>query len=274
MARIRLLSDLHIEWMHGDFLIPAGADESETTLVLAGDIFEFEKIGVVSRPNLYQRFFADAASRFKHIVYVAGNHEYYRGHLENSPNKFLSFLNRTNITNLHFLNPGAVELDGINFVGATLWTDFNRDCPITKFEVRNALTDYRLIRTAGYRKIDPNDILKLHIQQLGYIKRTTQELTGPTVVITHHAPTHMSIAPAYQHECERYLNGAYVNRLEDAIFDGEIKADLWMHGHTHTNFDYSIGGCRVVCNPRGYQMHRVTENPNFVDDYAIELGAA
>jgi predicted phosphodiesterase len=26
----------------------------------------------------------------------------------------------------------------------------------------------------------------------------------------------------------------------------------WVHGHTHTPFDYMIEGCRVICNPCGY----------------------
>ena len=270
MAKIRLLSDLHIEWMHGDFLVPPGADESSTTLVLAGDICEFDKISS-KEGNLYRRFFLDVASRFKNTVYVAGNHEYYRGHLTASVDKFKNFLSTEGIDNIHFLNPGHVKLEGVNFVGATLWTDFNKGCPITMFEVSNTMNDYRQIRTAGYRRITSNDILSLHIQQLQYIKNTTQSLTGPTVVVTHHAPTHFSIADTYNNSRERYLNGAYVNQLENAIFDEEIVADWWLHGHTHTNFDYRIGKCRVVCNPRGYQMHGITENASFVEDYCIDI---
>lgn len=40
------------------------------------------------------------------------------------------------------------------------------------------------------------------------------------------------------------------------------RADLWLHGHTHESFDYTLGGgkgrnTRVLCNPRGYPLPRV-----------------
>ena len=38
---------------------------------------------------------------------------------------------------------------------------------------------------------------------------------------------------------------------------------LWVHGHTHSSFDYNIHGTRVVCNPRGYEDHDL--NPEYYD---------
>ena len=70
------------------------------------------------------------------------------------------------------------------------------------------------------------------------------------VVISHHAPSPRSIAPQYE---GNKLNPAFISDLETMIANNSIA--LWIHGHTHTAFDYRIGGTRVVCNPRGYQPY-------------------
>jgi hypothetical protein len=44
------------------------------------------------------------------------------------------------------------------------------------------------------------------------------------------------------------LTPAYASDLEP-LFG---KADLWCHGHIHASVDYTVGGTRVVSNPRGY----------------------
>jgi Icc-related predicted phosphoesterase len=69
------------------------------------------------------------------------------------------------------------------------------------------------------------------------------------IVVGHHAPSKASTHPRYRGET--IVNGAYSSDLSEFILDRPgIK--LWTHGHTHEDFDYMIGDCRVVCNPRGY----------------------
>ena len=65
-----------------------------------------------------------------------------------------------------------------------------------------------------------------------------------------HSPRKLSTHPRYADEI--IMNGAYSSDLSEFILDHpEIR--LWTHGHTHHTFDYTIGECRVVCNPRGYK---------------------
>jgi predicted phosphodiesterase len=110
--------------------------------------------------------------------------------------------------------------------------------------------------------------LKIHWRQRHWLQaQLLQPWEGPTVVITHHAPSPASIAPAYRND---WLTPAFASELPAEMFEG---VDLWVHGHTHTSFDYRIGSCRVVCNPRGYPLgpDRHAENPGFDPGLVIEI---
>ena len=82
------------------------------------------------------------------------------------------------------------------------------------------------------------------------------------VVVTHHAPSRASVAPRF---AGQRLNPAFVSGLESLIEAG--RPSLWVHGHTHTSFDYRLGKTRVICNPRGYPG----ENPDFRPGLVVEV---
>jgi len=69
------------------------------------------------------------------------------------------------------------------------------------------------------------------------------------------------------------LSAAFASNLDHLV----ERADLWIHGHTHDNFDYQLGRCRVVCNPRGYVWERhggnghTVENPEFNPGLVVEV---
>ena len=90
---------------------------------------------------------------------------------------------------------------------------------------------------------------------------------GPTVVITHHAPSLRSIHPRF---AGSLLNACFVSDLERLI--GADRVQLWIHGHTHDSFDYMLNGTRVVCNPRGYSREGVNENPLFDSNFVVQIG--
>jgi Icc-related predicted phosphoesterase len=88
-----------------------------------------------------------------------------------------------------------------------------------------------------------------HNKMLDYIRLTTEDKSKKYVVVTHHAPTPLSIAKCYKED--RLMNGAFHSDLSEFIMDRpQIK--LWTHGHMHNVSDYVVGETRVVCNPRGY----------------------
>jgi predicted phosphodiesterase len=72
-----------------------------------------------------------------------------------------------------------------------------------------------------------------------------QPFEGPTVVITHFAPTLHSADPRYGLSPG---TAAFCNGL-DALLP---QADLWLHGHLHCPTDVQVGRCRIVANPLGY----------------------
>jgi hypothetical protein len=83
------------------------------------------------------------------------------------------------------------------------------------------------------------------------------------VVVSHHAPTVLSVDPAYKDD--HLMNGAYYSDLSELIMDNpQIKT--WCHGHMHNFTDYMMGSTRVLANPRGYKGWETiadTFDPNF-----------
>jgi len=113
----------------------------------------------------------------------------------------------------------------------------------------------------------PADSAALFALHAGWLAaRLAEPHAGPTVVITHHAPSPQSIHPRF---AESLLNLCFVSDAE-RLLDGS-RAQLWIHGHTHDSFDYCVNGTRVVCNPRGYAKNGVNENPRFDADFMVEV---
>ncbi len=247
-----LISDLHLEGT--PTYRPASVEnESEITLILAGDICEMRK------PNILIPFLQDVCKRFKHVIYVPGNHEYYGGHMYISLDKLLVAM-ESQFTNFHLLHNRFVEIDGVNFIGSTLWTDFNKGNPMAMWDVARGLNDYSYIRTGNYRKISAAIILAEHNTAKNFINDTLYLLNDQkNVVITHHAPCTLSISPAYINDP---LNAGYVSDLSDLI--DKHKPLIWCHGHVHTSHDYMLYDTRIICNPRGYEsFKRGIENKNY-----------
>lgn len=259
--KIQLVSDLHLEFDKlqiagfgpGLRIQNAGAD----VLVLAGDICtvrDFES---------FKDFFIDCAYGFKHVIYIMGNHEHYKAKdfATNSNIIRESFL-RLDLGNIHFLDNDCVYLDGVKFIGATLWTNNNNGCPITENAIFHGMTDYSLIKykddKGNYFKFMPRCARMEHARSVQFIANETDpkffhadDTNVPMVVVTHHAPSFRSIHPKY--DGDYHMNAAFASNLEDMMFDN-IK--LWCHGHTHTPFDYMVRNTRVVCNPYGYPGER------------------
>jgi hypothetical protein len=122
--------------------------------------------------------------------------------------------------------------------------------------------DFSRIRVDGDRPdrlFAPADSIALCKRAADWLAhRLAEPFDGPTVVITHHAPSPRSIHPRF---AGSPLNGCFVSDLE-RLMDGE-RVHLWIHGHTHDSFDYTVAGTRVLCNPRGYAKNGLNENVAF-----------
>lgn len=242
--RLRVYSDLHLEFAP---LAPAPVDDVDV-VVLAGDIHT-KAHGVA---------WARAAFPETPVLYVPGNHEYYGAAIPHHTAKLRAAAAGSNV---RVVDEEAVVLGGVRFLCATLWTDFCVSGPERRDLVgetaRAKMNDFRRVRTSppltpSWSKLTPRAVYGLHLRARVWLReQLALPFSGPTVVVTHHAPTLLSVAP---HQRADELCGAYVSDLH-ALLDG--RARLWIHGHTHHNVDVDVSGTRVFANQRGYPDDRV-----------------
>jgi predicted phosphodiesterase len=243
--RIQIYSDLHLE--HEPFAPPSVRAD---LAILAGDIAN-GAAGI------------DWAKRVFGIptLYLAGNHEYYEGEFDSVQDAMKDAARGSHVA---LLDCGEWVFGGVRFLGCTLWTDYSlatdEQRPAVIEAARKLNPDYQLIRYRA-RNFSPEDAIALCSRHRGWLAaKLAEPFSGQTAVITHFAPHPHSIAPAY---VGHPANPAFVLDLSAVMG----QAALWIHGHTHTFFDYAIRGTRVICNPRGYP----DEPTGFRPDLIVEL---
>jgi predicted phosphodiesterase len=267
--KLLLLSDLHLEL--SDLEIPEQVDFD--VAVLAGDILWPGR-------RLHEWVArSPALRRARAVVAVSGNHEYFDSPLQQEAAAMQQAARSLVTPPLHLLDATQVVVDGVRFLGCTLWTDFELriDTPGGPVSDRERgldaagrwMADYRVISwcdaaapdaTPAPRKLRPHDTLRMHVAQRRWLQeRLAEPFAGATVVVTHHGPHRGSLAPRFAAD---WVSTAYLSELPESFF--EVPA-LWVHGHTHSSHDYRVGRCRVVCNPRGYQTANMPgpENADF-----------
>ena len=256
--KISLVSDLHLDF--ASVQLPGGE-----VLILAGDICEYRSFKK-ELPSVVN-FFKNECPKYEQVFMVMGNHEHYRYRLDKTYESLVELLP----ANVRLLENETVDYQGVVFMGATLWTDLDGNSPIATIALKHGMNDYRAIEnyysdTGFYHKLTPEYTYRLHNNTLDYFRASLAEYQSrPVVVITHHAPSYQSIH-------ERYLgdgmNAGYASNLDEFILDHpQIK--YWLHGHTHTAFDYQVGSTRVLCNPRGYYPHE--PDTGFNPDLTFEV---
>ncbi len=283
--KITLVSDLHLEF--SDCYDIKNADNADV-LILGGDImiaedlhdhphvpsiYEHGSFADLGRKQKRVQTFRDFLTRmsniFPHVIYIAGNHEFYNGKWV----KGIQYLRETCAVypNVHFLERDSVKINDVTFVGGTLWTNMNKGDPLTLHAVRDMMNDFRIIKNdeKGYTNLKPADTAIRHRETLGYIRSVVAERPDEKfVVVGHHSPSFQSVHESYAHET--LMNGAYHSDLSEFILDHpQIK--LWTHGHTHHCFDYTIGETRIVCNPRGYHSDGYSENTGWNPNIILEV---
>jgi hypothetical protein len=269
-------------------------DQNIDVLILSGDIMVTADLG---RPDPHGfmegakstriiDFFKRCSFQFPHVIYIMGNHEHYHGDVVDSPIKIRAMLSEYKLDNVHFLDKQTIDIDGIRFIGGTLWTDMNGECEMTMNHVQRRMNDFQICKNSSrvvnyktyepkqkpegmsgeefnllpyeqrYKNVfktreatlSPQDVVEDHKAMLKFIEES-YDPSKVNVVCTHHAPSKGSEHPRYKHD--KLMNGAYNSQLDSFIMERPM-IKLWTHGHTHEDFDYMIVSTRVVCNPRGY----------------------
>jgi Icc-related predicted phosphoesterase len=253
--KLQVMSDLHLEHFHDwEYLPVVGSGD---ILILAGDILNakhFKTNGFLN--TLYQRFIETCSKNYERILYVFGNHEFYGYNYEGAYHKIKEYLP----DNFHVMENDTIQIGDWSFIGATFWTNFRNANPIEMLNAETYMNDYKCIRIgSNYRKLLAKDTLGFHNESRDYILNQLDVLKDNVFLITHHAPSYQSISEQYKNDS---CNSSFCSDYDGMILNHpQIK--YFVHGHVHTAFDYMIGDCRVICNPRGYSKQNTGYNEKF-----------
>lgn len=244
--RLQLTSDVHTEfhadrgaeWLRG--LDPSGVD----VLIVAGDL--------TLEPWL-PSVLSGLCERYPHVVYVTGNHEYYRS------SRLRIYLLLTELSkrlsNLHWLNDSTVEIDGQRFIGGTLWFPHIGDGEDERLQ--SCLADFSQIEGFERWVYTANREAKAFL---------STNLRPTDVVVTHHLPHKVAIAPQWSVPPMDKLNRFFLSDMSALI--AQVQPQLWCFGHTHAPIDARIGCTRLLCNPLGYPSEG---GQGYKDKLVVEL---
>lgn len=188
------------------------------------------------------------------VVATAGNHDYYGDSIWKSNERMETQAEQSSY-DIRMLLPGVTEVAGTRIIGAPLWTDYRlRQKEGDNWEIRHAcesaMNDHKRIRWGfgNFRRVSSHDLATLHKEHKAFIEKELKTpFDGPTLVMTHHAPSEQSLKFNNKPEL---IDHAYASNLEDMILD--YAPEIWIHSHTHNREDYEIGPCRVLSNAKGY----------------------
>jgi len=270
-VKLCLISDLHFEI--NDYSLKGKVFSPGDVLIVAGDLTcarffhpqRTDKDALKHRKWL-TKFVDEISSKFKHCLYVLGNHEHYGSVFSETVDTLRTALRDTNVA---ILDNDTITIDAVRFFGATMWTSFNGGSPHEMLIVEQFMNDYNYIfrkrpdeltyvernsalRSVRNATITPDSILVAHdnsVKALTFFLQESQK-DKKNVVITHHAP---SLRAQNVARYGTQMIHAYCTNLEYLMHEYDI--DLWVYGHTHDSMDFTVNRTRVLSNQMGYVGH-------------------
>jgi predicted phosphohydrolase len=228
--KLHLVSDIHSEQYSGKYLedFITSLTTSADVLVLAGDIGTYRTLDTAL--DIFSK-------RYERVVFVPGNHEYYRSSFKN--------FNPILPENVHLLNPGTVRIGDVNFIGATLWTDFNNSYQV-EHAAKAMINDFKVIE--GFTT---HQCSNLYHQHVTFLRQALDLFHGQkNFVVTHFSPTQQAISEYWKHHGGA-LNQYFHNDLDGMLMD--LPPTKWAFGHTHDPIQLRVGEVDLYCNPLGYR---------------------
>jgi Icc-related predicted phosphoesterase len=253
MPIINYLSDLHLESGKLSWDVPDCAD----VVVIAGDLWNGN-----SGLNWLDEF---AQTTNKPIIYVPGNHCFWDNDIKLWPVFAKKFCDNIGV---YFLYNDEIEINGMVYLGTTLWTDFNSlgNQPLKMAQAQAVMNDYRWIKS-GSTLVTPEEILAEHVLARQWLaSKLVLHRDRTTCVVTHHAPTKRSLSASKQ---ESKYAPFYATDMLDFVMDHQ--PDVWIHGHLHDTVQYFINDTLVVSNPRGHAGSQIHYNSEFTELKLLEF---
>ena len=249
--KIQYWTDLHLEFAeNAKYMMEQNFKAVGDVLILAGDITYW------SEEHFLHPFFDKVSRKFKHVFWIPGNHEFYRGFDIAVLEKPVKIKIRDNI---FLVNNITENIDGVDFFFTPLWSNIK---PHNTFYIEQNVNDFYKIKYKG-QPLTAYDFNHFHNQSFSYLENALKESTAKRkVVITHHCPTNKANAKEF---LGSQLNEAFVIELYNFIYDSSI--DYWIFGHTHRNEpEININGTTIVSNQLGY-VHQKEHKTFRMDAY-------
>lgn len=261
--KICYMSDVHAErlWKVPGWLpqLPPIAD----VLILAGDISVGEDlINVVARIR--------SVLVTTTIIVIGGNHEFYGENRKSLLEKYRSAFDGRG--GVYFLENSKVEINGITFIGATLWSDLSYPVPgKTTFEIiewsDENVGDFVRIMEDDYRKFNAKLMISLCDESKSEIERMLKSSEPSKTVVITHFPPHFELAnknykvsdgtPFFFADCSELIN--------------KHKPAYWVYGHNHMSSSIKIDSTWFLSNQIGYFGVKDVTNNKFDHSRFIDL---
>lgn len=237
--KIQYMSDLHLEMAENSrYFKYAYKPVTGDVLILAGDTFY---LNVETIPM--EDYWKWASENYREVILVPGNHEFYH---DCDIMKYGLEWKKMIHPNVGMYQNQALRIDETDFILSTLWSQIN---PYYEYQIWRGLADFHQSFCNG-DSLTIKQYNQLHADCLDFIKKAVAESTAEhIVVVTHHLPTTLVVAP-WHHNSP--LNSAFATELGEYIADSNI--DVWIYGHSHSNFDAKIGNTMIVSNQLGYSF--------------------
>ncbi len=283
--KIRCFSDCHLDWyanaLHQTrtfdpneepfdpfWYPPEMEDDKNTILILAGDIW----VGTRFIEYAGYSWIAKVSQQFKQVLIVLGNHEFWPGNnslaIVGGADKCNGMLQDHGLFNVHVLDCVSKEIDGVLFIGATLWTDMNKRDPLAMLNMTQFMAYDGKSRYKDDMKFSSERWVTTHSKHRKYIEQALRlNKDKKTVVITHHLPMTTLGDPRYDGD---ESNCYYSSDLSDVIFDNPQIA-LWCFGHSHHTVDRMMVNTRLVNQSVGYISEHKLQTGEFDEYKVIEL---
>lgn len=247
---LQVFSDLHMERYHDVSRIWDIVEPKAPVAVICGDIHS----------KAFEDQLCEISTKFKHVVALYGNHEWYGRDISWRADK------KRLPKNVHVLDRGVWKHYNVVFIGATLWTDFKQMDLCSMAAAKQHINDFWVIRD-GDNRFEPQGALDRFIKDKKFIaseiERYRQE-GRKIVVCTHFMPSYQCVAERWkQNPKTDSLNYYFSSSCDDLLANEGI--DYWICGHTHDFIHKTVGCTKVVCNPIGYP------GENRYDDFLIEV---
>ena len=243
---IDVVSDLHLE------IGPAPKLPGGDLLLLCGDTivaWEFDK-------RAAEFFVGQVAKKYARALVLMGNHEHYHGVIDDTPTLMRKILT-TYAPNAKLLDDQVEVIEGITFIGSTLWAPCRSDNPFSELRISTGMNDFRKIATIKSgdktRRLTTADVRRRHEASVAWLTETIPQ-HDRVVVMTHHAPSLQSNTKYQTAIGGDLLTPAYCSDQE-ALILANPQIGHWFHGHTHQASSYMIGTTKVFSNQRGYYGH-------------------